>query len=155
MEKLERKLELRLYRWQNAVWLFFGWAAVVSCLTFMLDEQTRKETAVGAQLSLSYQYAWNVSWGVGGALIILGVGWWLQRTEVIGHVLFGGAILTNAIAIFVTVRAFIPTLSVLVGFTLASFFRAFYIFRFLPRRGEGAGAGEKLHTTIASEERKR
>lgn len=134
-EERAHKLEMKLYRVQNSVWLFFGFATIVACLTFFFDESSRTQTATAYQLSLTYQYIWNVSWGVGGILIIVGIWFWLSRVEVIGHVFFGGAILTSALAIFLTVRAFIPTLLTLIGFAAASFFRAYWILRILPRRG--------------------
>lgn len=129
-----RKLELRIYRIQNAVWLFLGAAAITSCLSFFLDTETRERSAVGLKLDPTYQYMWNVSWGVGGVLIIFGVWFWNSRVEVIGHIFFGGAILTQALAVFFAVRQFVPTLLTLLGFCAASFFRAYWILKILPRR---------------------
>jgi Zn-dependent membrane protease YugP len=125
-------------RIQNATWLFLGMAAITSCLTFFLDATTRKESAVGLKLDPTYQQIWNVSWGIGGFLIIIGVFWWISRVEVIGHILFGGAIFTEAIAIFVAFGHFVPSMLTLLGFTLASFFRGYWILRILPKRRHGS-----------------
>lgn len=135
-QEAAHKLELRMYRIQNSVWLFFAFASVVACLAFVFDEETRKQTATYYQLDQTYQYAWNVSWGIGGILVFWGVWFWRSRVEVIGHIFFGGAIFTSCLAIFLTVREFVPTLLTLLSFTAASFFRAWWILRILPKRSE-------------------
>lgn len=135
MEKLERKLELRLYRYQNSVWMFLGFAIFIASMVFLLDEPSRRETAVAAAgVSPTLLWTWNISWGLGAVLIMIGVWWWLSRVEVIGHMLFGGGILVQAIAIFVVVQQFVPSLLISGSFSAASFFRAYYILRFLEKK---------------------
>lgn len=117
----------RLYRAQNAIWLWLGLAAIVSLAGWLIapeDEATR--SAIGRQLSSGLDDLWHYFLGFGGAAVTFGV-WTLRvRAEMIGHLFVAVSVMLNAIAV-TAVTGLVASAFILYGVALASGFRVWFL----------------------------
>jgi hypothetical protein len=125
----------RLYRSQNAIWLWLGVATVLGAIAFFVDPATADESAVGRLLDGTIQTLYYVMLGIGGGVIFYGV-WRVEpRSEIIGHLFVGTSVFITALAI-ITVAGVVVSGLTLLGVAIANAFRIYYLWSVAPRRGD-------------------
>jgi hypothetical protein len=124
----------------HAFELFTASLAIFAAAAFFAQPDQLARSAVG-QAVHPFDYAWNVSYGLGGILVTVGILRRAEWLEVAGLSFFAGAVLVNGVAIFLerglTGLASAPPL---IGFAIASVSRIAYLWLRLysDRRGEDA-----------------
>jgi hypothetical protein len=122
-----------LYRALNGVWIFVGFAAVLATVQFYVDPASIGRSSVGRSLSGPLDDLWNVSWAIGGLLIAGGV--WAMRpvAEIVGHLFFTVAVITNAASVLVLLGPG-PSFWLSVSVAVASASRVVYLWIMTPHR---------------------
>jgi cell division protein FtsW (lipid II flippase) len=120
------------YREDSLGWALIGLIGLLAALGLLLDPSGSQASAAQRELHGPLQAAWNVGWAIGGALIVWGVLSIRPRTELLGQMFFGVAVLIDAIATATVPRPPLP--GVALAF-IAAIFCALRV-RFLARRLE-------------------
>jgi hypothetical protein len=122
-----------LYRALNGVWVFLGFAAVLATVQFYADPASVATSSIGRSLSGPLDDLWNVFWAIGGLLIAAGV--WILRpvVEIVGHLFFTVAVLTNAVAVAVLLGPG-PSFWLSLSVAVASAGRVVYLWVLTPHR---------------------
>lgn len=122
-----------LYRALNGVWIFLGFAAVLAAAQFYLDPASIATSSIGRSLSGPIDDLWNVFWAIGGLLIATGI--WVMRPviEIVGHLLFTVAVLTNALSVAVLLGPG-PSFWLSISVAFASAARVVYLWVMTPHR---------------------
>jgi hypothetical protein len=125
----------RLYRSQNAIWLWLGVATVLGGVAYFIDPSTADASAVGQLLDGPVKTFYYALLGIGGAVIFYGV-WRVEpRSEIIGHLFVGISVFITALAIIIVAGVAVSGLTLL-GIAIANAFRIYYLWSIAPRRGD-------------------
>lgn len=88
----------RAYREDSLGWALVGTLGLLAALGLLLDPTGAQSSAIQRELHGLLQTVWNIGWAIGGAFIVWGVLAIRPRTELVGQLFFGAAVLTDAIA---------------------------------------------------------
>lgn len=125
----------RIYRSQNAIWIWLGIAAFVGAIAFFLDPATADDSSAGRLLSGGIEQFYYGMLGVGGVVISYGV-WRLDpRAEIIGHLFVGVSVFITGLAIVFNLGAVVSGLTLL-GIGIANAFRIYYLWTVAPKRSD-------------------
>lgn len=133
------KRALKLYRVQNSLWMLLAIASVITFAHWLSDPVGAATAgALGRELSSPLDDLWNISFGLGGVLIIHGIWSFKSRVEIIGHLLFGGGTMVYALAIAADTiqddRPFAPAAFTVAAISLASAARIYFLWTTTPKK---------------------
>lgn len=112
----------------NAFELFVCLLALVAAISFFINPDTYDDTAVG-QFLHPYDFVWNMMYGLGALLVVVGLVRLKPQIEVAGLCLFTSAVSINFVAtltVYGTV-SFLSAAPIYLGFAMASLIRAHYL----------------------------
>jgi hypothetical protein len=136
LSRMNHRRAMRLYRAQGAIWLWLGFASLLSFIAWVADpEAAAKRSAIGRQLQSPFDLCWNTLWALGGVAIIYGIWFYRPRAEIIGHIFVTAAIVTYSVAI-VYALGVTPTAFITCGIAIASAFRAYFLWSVTPKKGQ-------------------
>jgi hypothetical protein len=119
---------------RDLIWYWLGLAGVMSALQFYLNPEAVEHTAIGRQLTGVIDDLWNISYGLGGLLILIGLITRRGTGEMIGLAFFVAGIVPNAVAIAVTTHGAGPSFFTILAVGFACGGRLYYLWHTTPRR---------------------
>lgn len=123
----------RMYRAQNAIWLWIGFATLLASIAWVIDPATADSSAAGRALDGVLEAAYFVLLALGGGIIGYGVWFMEPRAEIIGHLFMGVGVFITSLAILTSTGVVVSGLT-LFGIAVANAFRIYYLWSVAPRR---------------------
>jgi hypothetical protein len=125
----------RAYREDSLGWALVGMIGLLAALGLLLDPSGSQASAAQRELHGTLQIVWNVGWAIGGALIVWGVLLIRPRTELLGQMCFGMAVLIDAIATATVPHPPVPGVAIAFSAFVFCAARVRFLIRRLERRG--------------------
>lgn len=124
-------LTRRFHRFFGLGWASIGAIFVFASLVFLTTD-AQQQSALSQELADTPEIIWNVSWALGGGLIILGALWPHFALETTGHIMITAAMFVYAVAI-ITAIGFPPTIFLVLIIVGLSVSRIYFLVKYADR----------------------